>query len=296
MKKILTKEVKIALIAIVSLFIFYAGVNYLKGVNLFKPTNHYFVQMPRVTDLQSSSSIYVDGFKVGIVNSIKYDFSNPNPEYVIVEISLDKKMKLQTGSYVELKSSLTSGAYLDLTLNKYVSSFHNIGDTIEGKVNIGIMDKLTEQTLPQIEALLPRLDSILYGVQQIVNHQALIQSLDQINRVMVNLEKSSAALSKVMANGVPEIVDNLNTVSSNFATVSENIKAVDFQATAQTIDQTLNNVNRLTEQLNSPDNSLGLLLNDPNLYNHLDSTARNASELLKDLKQNPKRYVHFSVF
>ncbi|MDL2222930.1 MlaD family protein [Bacteroidales bacterium OttesenSCG-928-M11] len=296
MKKIITKEVQIALIAIISLLIFYVGLNYLKGINLFRPSNNYFVLMPKVTDLQNSSPVYVDGFKVGVVNSIQYDFSNPSPEYVIVEISLDKKMKLQTGSYAELKSGLTTGAFLDIILNKYVSTYHNAGDTIEGKMNIGIMDKLTNETLPQLEAILPRLDSILYGVQVIVNHQAITQSLDHINNVVYNLEKSSAELNKMMGTGVPEIINNLNSVSTNFVTISENISAIDFQAMVQTVDQALVNIDQLTTQLNSPDNSLGLLLNDPNLYNHLDSTARNASELLRDLKENPKRYVHFSVF
>ncbi|GHT87561.1 mammalian cell entry protein [Bacteroidia bacterium] len=294
MKKLFTKEVRIAVITIVSLFVLYSGLNYLKGINIFKPTNHYYVSMPNVSDLQVSSPIYVDGFKVGIVNSIDFDFNNQGS--IVVLISLDKEMKLQTGSYAELKSGLTSGAFLSLKLNKYVSSYCQTGDTIDGLSEPGLMDKLSADLLPRIETILPRLDSILLGIQVLVNHPALTQSLDNIEATTANLQKTSAQLNVLLGRDVPVIVSNLNKVSSDFSVVSENLKAVDIQSTLTTVDQAIRNVDRMTQQLNAPDNSFGLLLNDRALYDHLDSTARNASNLLLDLKTNPKRYVHFSVF
>jgi phospholipid/cholesterol/gamma-HCH transport system substrate-binding protein len=294
MKKLFTKEVRIAVITIVSLFVLYSGLNYLKGINIFKPTNHYYVSMPNVSDLQVSSPVFVEGFKVGIVNTIDFDFNNQGN--IMVLISLDKEMKVQTGSYAELKSGLTSGAFLNLKLNKYVSSYCQIGDTLDGFSEPGLMDKLSADLLPQIETILPRLDSILLGIQVLVNHPALTQSLDNIEATTANLQKTSAQLNGLLAKDVPLIVSNLNKVSSDFSVVSENLKAVDIQSTLTTIDQAIRNVDQMTQQLNAPDNSFGLLLNDRALYDHLDSTARNASDLLLDLKTNPKRYVHFSVF
>jgi phospholipid/cholesterol/gamma-HCH transport system substrate-binding protein len=294
MKKLFTKEVSIAVITIVSLFVLYSGLNYLKGVNIFKPTNHYYVSMPNVSDLQVSSPIFVEGFKVGIVNSIDFDYNNQGN--IVVLISLDKDMKLQTGSYAELKSGLTSGAYLNLKLNKYVSSYYQIGDTLDGISNPGLMDKLSADLLPQIETILPRLDSILLGIQVLVNHPALTQSLDHVEATTANLQKTSAQLNGMLSRDVPAIVSNLNKVSSDFSVVSENLKTLDIQTTFTTANQALLNVDRMTQQLNNPDNSLGLLLNDRHFYDHLDSTARNASNLLLDIKTNPKRYVHFSVF
>lgn len=296
MKKIFTKEVIIGLVTIVSLFILYSGVNYLKGINILKPTNHYYVLMPNVAELQTSSPVYIDGFKVGQVNSIEYKFNSLNPENIVVQISLDKQMKIQQGSYVELKSGLTSGAYLNLVLNKYVSAYHQIGDTIIGKTEIGLMEKVSTELLPQVENILPRLDSILLGIQVLVNHPALTQSLDHIEATTSNLQKSSNQLNTLLANDVPLIVSNLNKISSDFSVVSESIKKLDLQKTFDTVDKALENINQMTLQLNNPDSSLGLLLNDRSLYDNLDSTAKNASDLLKDLKENPKRYVHFSVF
>ncbi|KAA6301555.1 MAG: phospholipid/cholesterol/gamma-HCH transport system substrate-binding protein [Candidatus Ordinivivax streblomastigis] len=294
MKKVFTKEVTIAVITIISLVILFLGLNYMKGINLFQPANYYYISLSNVSELQNSSPVLVDGFKVGIVNDIQYDYDHPG--HIVVQIGLDKDLKVQTGSYAELKSNLTAGAYLDLKLNTYVGSYCAIGDTIQGVAAIGMMDKLSTDILPQIEQILPRLDSILLGIQVLVNHPALNQSLNHIEATTADLQKSSAQLSGLLANDIPAIASHLNTVSSDFSVVSGNLKAVDFQRTFSSVDTLLNNMNQISQQLNNPTNSLGLLLNDRTLYDHLDSTAYNASKLFLDLKERPKRYVHFSLF
>jgi len=296
MKKIFTREVIIGLVTAVSLFILYFGVNHLKGINVLKPANHYYVSIPNVSELQTSSPIYVNGFKVGIVNSINYEFDNPDASNLVVQISLDKEMKLQTGSYAELKTSLMSGAYLNLVLNKYVSSYYQVGDTIEGATDINLMDKVSTELLPQIENILPRLDSILQGIQTIVNHPALVQSLDHIEAATGSLAKSSKQLNTLLATDVPIIVSNLNKVTTDFSIVSSNLKELDLQTTLSSVDQVLANIDQMSKQLNNPNSTLGLLLNDRSLYDQLDSTARNASILLKDFQERPKRYINFSVF
>ena len=294
MKKIFTKEVIIGLVTIVSLFVLYFGINYLKGVNLFKPNNHYYVSLSNVPELQNSSPIYVNGFKVGLVNAINYNFEAPGN--ITVEISLDKKMKVPTGSYVKLRSGLTSGAYLDLVLNKYVSTYCEVGDTIKGSSDPGMMDKLAKDLMPQVENLLPRLDSILLGIQVLVNHPALTQSLDHVSATTANLEKSTRQLNSLLSNDVPDLVSDLKQVSSDFSVITGNLKTIDLNKTMQTVDITLESVQQMAKQLNNKDNSLGLLLNDRQLYDNLTSTTENASNLLLDLKENPKKYVHFSVF
>jgi len=296
MKKVFSKEVIIGLVTLISLFILYSGINYLRGINILKPTNHYYVLMPNVTELQPSSPIYIDGFKVGIVNAIDFEFNNYTPERLVVQISLDKNVKIQAGSYVELKSGLTTGAYLNLVLNKYVSSFCQIGDTIEGVSNPGLMDKMSEDILPQVENILPRLDSILIGIQTIVNHPSLSQSLVNIEATTASLQRSSNQLNALLAKDIPVIVENLKLVSSDFTSVSSELKGLDINETLSSVDKAIKNIDQMTMQLNNTDNSLGLLLNDQSLYNNLDSTAKNAADLLKDIKEQPKRYVRFSIF
>jgi len=293
MKKYFSKEVIIGLVTVISLGLLFFGLNYLKGVNIFKPSNLYYVRMPDVSELQNSGPVFVDGFKVGLVSAMAYDYQKGN---VVVQISLDKKMKVPTGSQVEIKTGLTSGGYLNLKLNQYVSTYHQIGDTLDGISQRGIMDKVSQDMLPQLEVLLPRLDTILQGIQFLVKHPALTLSLEKISATTANLEKSSQQLNMLLSNDIPPIMANLKQVSSDFTTVSSQLKLMDLNATMSNMNKTLQNLNQTTAQLQSKDNSLGLLLNDRLLYDHLDSAMINASNLLLDLRLNPKRYVNFSVF
>ena len=294
MKKYFSKEIIIATVTLVSLGLLYFGLNYLKGSNIFKPTNHYYVRMPDVSELQNSCPVYVDGFRVGIVSAINYDFQGAGS--IVVQVSMDKKMRVQTGSHIEIKTGLTSGAYLNLMLNKYVSTYYQIGDTIDGFSEKGIMDKVSDDLLPRFESMLPRLDSILQGIQFLVNHPALTQSLEQISATTANLEQSTRQLNELLSKDIPPIMTNLNQVSSDFAIVSSQLKQTDLSTTVLSMNKTLQNLEQMTMQFNSKDNSLGLLLNDRSIYDHLDTTLVNASNLLFDFKLNPKRYVHFSVF
>ncbi len=294
MKKHLSRKSIVGIIAIVTLSILFFGINYLKGINLFEPTNHYYVRFSNVTDLQNTNPVYVDGFKIGVVTGIKYDYTHQ--QNILVQISLDKNMKIPSGSYVELSSSLTAGASLHLLLNKYTTSHIHVGDTIEGKAKYGAMEMLTNSLVPQIEQIIPKIDSIMTGLSTIVNHPALIQSLNQIQQTTANLERTTTSLNKMMSTDIPVIVNNIKTVSSDFTEVSSDLKSLDLTTAYNSLSVTLNNFEKLSNKFESEDNSLGLLFNNRTLYDNLNTTTENASNLLLDLKQNPKRYVHFSIF
>jgi phospholipid/cholesterol/gamma-HCH transport system substrate-binding protein len=294
MKKYFTKEVSIAIITIISGFVLYAGLNYMKGTNVFKHTNFYYVKMNNVSELQKSSPVYADGFKVGLVRSI--DFGYENHSTITVCINLDKEMRVPLGSYFDLKSGLTSGAYLNLMLNRETSVFAQPGDTLEGRTEIGMMDKISRSVVPTLEQIMPRLDSILIGLHALVTHPALSNSMEQLSVATTELAASSRQLNSLLANDIKPLVGNLNTVSGNLAAFTGNLNQLDLSATMKSVDEAVDNLNTLSRRLNQPDSSLGLLLNDRSLYDNLDSTAVNASRLLLDLRQNPKRYVHFSLF
>ena len=294
MKKYFSKEIIIALVTLISLILLYFGLNYLKGANIFKPTNVYYVRMPDVSELQHSNPVYVNGFKVGLVSDIIYNFQNS--ENIVVQISLYKKMRVETGSHIEIKVGLTSGAYLNLIPNKYVGTYYHPGDTIDGISEKGIMDKVSNDLLPQVESILPRLDSILQGIQLLVNHPALSQSFVQLSATTGNLEKATLQLNQLLSKDMPPLMANLNKVSSDFTIVSSQLRQMDLNATLHRVDKSLENLEQMTSRLNSKNNSLGLLLNDRSIYDHMDSTFINASNLLLDLQVNPKRYVHFSLF
>lgn len=294
MKKVFTKEAKIGLVSIISLILLYCGINYLKGINLFKPVNHYEVIFSNVKGVTISSPVYVEGFKVGLVREIRYDYESKDK--ILVDISLEDEMKINKGSYISIVNSFLGGAELHIHLNKFVSDYYKPGDSIEGRMTEDMMQSVQEDLLPSVEAMLPKIDSILGGLEKIVNHPALTQSLEHVEKSTANLEVSTRQLNQLLANDVPVIVSNLKTITANFSDVSGELKTLDLQSTVQSINATLANLKVTTEKFNSKDNTLGLLLNDRALYDNLNATTDNASKLLLDLRENPKRYVHFSVF
>ena len=294
MKMKFSKEATIGVVSIISLVLLYIGVNYLKGINLFRPANHYYVACSNVKDVTISSPVFVEGFKVGLVRSISYDYSTTVKS--LVEISLEESMRINKGSYISLEKTLLSGGELHIHLNKYVDEYLKSGDTIEGRSPEDMMASVQEKMLPQIIDLLPKLDSILYSLQILVSHPALSQSLDHIEKTTASLEISSRRLNQLLGNDVPVITSNLKTTTDNFAALSEEMKNLNLKGSIQSLNLTIDNLGQTTMKLNAKDNSLGLLLNDTLLYNNLNETVVNASNLLIDLKQNPKRYVRFSLF
>mgnify|MGYP006345218313 FL=1 len=294
MKTVFTKEAKIGLVSIVSLALLYLGINYLKGVNLFKPVNHYYVAFSNVKGVTVSSPVFVEGFKVGLVREISYDYDTTGKISVLV--SLEDKMRINKGSYITVVNSFLGGAELHIHLNTFVDDYFKSGDTIEGRMESDMMTSVQENLLPSIERMMPKLDSIVGGLQTLVNHPALTQSLAHVEQTTASLAHSSRQLDQMLAKDVPVIVENLKGITTNFESVSGQLKALDLAGTMQAVDATLANLKLTTDKLNSADNSLGLLLNDRQLYDNLNGTMENASLLLLDLREHPKRYVHFSLF
>ena len=294
MKKF-SKEAIIGLVTLVSAGLLYFGFNYLKGVNLFHPTNFYYVQLKETAGIELSTPVYVEGFKIGLVREIDYNFNNYNAD-LFIKIELDKKMRVTKGSRIVLASSFLSGGSLNLQMNKTTGDFLSPGDTIEGSRQQDMMQMVEQELLPSVNGLLPKIDSILAGLNNIVNHPALEQSLTHIQRTTRNLETSTNRLNNIMANDVPQILGNINTITENLGVTSEHLKSLNLTATFNSIETTIGNLQMLSDKFNSTDNTVGLLLNDKGLYNDLDSTIVSANRLLIDFKQNPKRYVRFSVF
>lgn len=291
--KLITKEVRIGIAGIVALCILVYGINYLKGINMFKPESYFYVKFRNVNGLAQSSPVFADGVRVGIVRDIYYDYNQP--ENVIVEVEVDNQLRIPKGSTAELVPELMGGVRMNILLANNPRERYTVGDTIPGMLNNGVMEKVT-QIMPAVEKMLPKLDSILTSLNTIMADQSIPATLHSIEKTTANLQVASGQLRVLMSNDIPQLTGKLNTIGDNFVVISENLKKVDYAATFQQIDNTIKNVKMITEKLNSKDNTVGLLLNDPQLYDNLNETTINAASLLKDLKEHPKRYVHFSLF
>lgn len=294
--KYFTKEVKIALVAIAGVVVLFFGMNFLKGLNIFSSEDNYYVQFSDITGLSSSSPVYADGFKVGVVKDIIYDYTHTEGSKVL--IGVDKQLRIPQGSSAEIVSDMLGNVKVNLLLANNPREKVAPGGLIKGMINDGAMGKLQDM-VPAVEKMLPKLDSIMASLNAILADPAIRQSLHNVQTITDNLTTSTAQLNTLMAGlnkNVPGMMAKANNVLDNTETLTANLAAVDVASTMRQVDQTIANVQQLTAKLNSKEGSLGLLMNDTQLYDNLNSTMRNADSLVIDLRQHPKRYVHFSVF
>lgn len=298
------KETKIALTAIVALVLLFVGINFLKGINVFQATNTYYVRFKDVAGLAVSNPVYANGYPVGIVRTIDYDYKRG--ESVVVGIELDDEMRVPEQTRAELATELMGGVKMTLILGP--NPVKNIGqrDTIQGSLYSGAMDKVSAM-VPAIEKMLPKLDSILASVNTLLADPSLAHTLHNAEAITANLKQTSAQLDKLMQTDVPHTLASLKSASANTERLTGNLAGLDVQSTLNSVNATLTEARQLAGRLNNmattldtklagTDNTLGLFLNDRGVYDNLNSTLRNADSLMVDLKAHPKRYVHFSVF
>lgn len=302
--KYFTKEVKIALTAIAAVVALFVGINFLKGVNIFQPTNAYYVKFADISGLTTSNPVYANGYPVGTVRTIDYDYDEPGK--ILVGIELNDAMRVPEGTRAELSAELMGGVTMTLVLGPNPARVIEQGDTIEGGIHTGTMGEL-EDMVPAIAAMLPKLDSILANLNRLTADPALARTLHNAADITDNLKTSSEQLNVLLGHDIPQLTARLNRVGANAETFTADLAALDLEATMDSVNATLGSVQRFSERLNDVtttldtklsgrDNTLGLLINDRQLYDNLNKTVRSGDSLLIDLRQHPKRYVHFSIF
>lgn len=292
----LTKEIKIALVAIVGILIMYFGINFLKGMNLFSTNNAYYMTFDDIQGLGASTPIYADGYKVGTVDGMEYDYKENGP--IKVKVDINKDLRIPQGSKAEIVKDLMGNLQVNLLLANNPRERVEPGGVIPGAVNGGMMDKAAN-LIPVVEKMLPKLDSILTSVNALLADPALAASLHNVETITSNLTVSTRELNTLMAGlnkQVPGMIGKANGVLDNTNRLTANLASLDVQGTLNKVNQTLESAHQFTEKLNSNQGSLGLLMNDTRLYDNLTSTMSHADSLVIDLKAHPKRYVHFSVF
>lgn len=294
--KFFTKEVQIACVAILGVVVLFFGLQFLKGLSLFTSDDTYYVTFDDISGLSASSPVYANGYKVGVVKDIVYNYSGDGE--IVAAVGLSKGMRLPQGSTAEIESDMLGNVKMNLVLAGNPLESVAVGDTIHGGKDSGMLGKAAKM-LPTVEKMLPKIDSILTSLNTLLADQALTNSLRNVDRITGNLAVTTSQLNRLTAslnNKVPGMLDKADNVLDNTERLTGKLGCIDVSATMAKVDATLDNVNRMTTVLNSKEGTLGLLMRDPQLYYNLSSTMRNADSLLIDLRQHPKRYVHFSIF
>lgn len=295
LKKYLTREVKIGFLAIASAAILYFGLNYLKGINIFVATNYYYAQFNQIDGIVETTPVFIQGHQVGQVRSVSYDFEK-NPSFVLTLDILDD-LKLPKGTKAVLfENGLLGGNAIRLEFAPSLGAYHNAGDTISSFTEMGMMAKVNKEILPQLTAVIVKVDSVMYFVNKAVKGNQLENGLNSFSNTASNLETATNSINVILDKDLPVILSNVNTITKDFKVLSGNVKDIDFAKTVTTIDKTMNELNAFSGKLNNSQGTVGLLLNDKSLYNNLSNASKSADSLLFDLKAHPKRYIHFSLF
>lgn len=294
--KFFTKEVQIALVAIVGIVVLFLGMQFLKGLSIFSTNDSYYVKLKDISGLSVSSPVYANGYKVGVVKDIVFDYSGAGN--IVAEIDLDDKMRLPKGTTAEIESDMLGNVKMNIVLAANNLDYISAGDTLQGGKASGALDKAAAM-IPAIEKVLPKLDSIMGSLNVLLADPALANSLHNVDEITANLTTTTKELNTLMGGlnkNMPGMLAHANNVLESTDKITKDIATVDISATMAKVDATLANVQQLSAKLNSNDGTLGLLMRDPSLYNNLTATMRDADSLLIDLKAHPKRYVHFSIF
>jgi len=298
MKKFFTRELTIGVCVILALLILFFGIDYLKGINVFKAANYYYVSFTNVEGLAISSPVNTSGYKVGLVREMHYEYDNPG--HVLVEISLDKELKVPAGTVAELTSDLLGTASIVLKMPQS-TDYLAVGDRLEGRVASGLMDNVSTQLMPNINSILPKVDSLLVSVNSLAGDPALLASVQRLDRITANLETLTAQLART-SRPLPQVTDNAAALTGDLLEISNNLKSLTATLNSMPLDSTMTNVHEITASLNnitakleSKDSSLGLMLNDAALYNSLNATVSSLDSLFIDIKKNPKRYISIKL-
>lgn len=294
--KFFNKEVKIALVAVCGLVILFFGMNYLKGLNLFESDSKYYISFTDISGLASSSPIYADGYQVGVVKSINYDYNKRGG--IVVEASIDEQLRIPKGSSAEIVSDMLGNVKVNLLLANNPRERVMPGETIQGGINDGALGQM-KGMIPTVMQILPKIDSIFTTVNTLLANPAIARSLQNTETVTGELTVTTKRLNNIVAHlekSVPGMLNNTDSLLYNANTLAKNVNKIDVAGTMARVDETLDNMERFTEQLNNTTGTLGKLMHDPTLYDNLNNTMRSADSLLIDLKAHPKRYVHFSLF
>ena len=299
------REIKVGALAAICLFLLFFGFNFLKGVNIFSPTNSYHGVYCNLHGLEEQAAVYIRGHKVGHVDAIHYDFTRDSA--FTIDISINKDITLPQGTQMALVSDgLLGGMAVELQLpareavngeadtRDIVAISH--GSFLPTTYVPGLVESLQGELLAHVDEAIQDVDSLVAELRGQVEGDHLKNTLTNVDQISGDLTGVSSKLKKMMNNQVPAIVNNADTAIANLNTIVADLKQADLAATVERVDNAVDGVNNLIADVRSQEGTLGQLIYNKSLYTHLDATVVSADSLLVDLKAHPKRYVHFSLF
>ncbi len=299
MKKIFSKEFIIGLSVIIAALVLFFGIEFLKGINLFRPANYYYAYYSNVDGLAVASPVQVNGYKVGQVREIIYDYADQGK--IKVMLAMDKKLSIPADSYAEMGQTMLSGAYINLKIGKSAKKLA-VGEEIPSGTSNGMMESISNEIMPAISQIMPKIDSLLSNLNTLVADPALLQSIQRLDGITANVLGVTEGLSNTMSRDVPLVVRDarsithqIDSVSANLLALSKTLKQLPIATTMANVNDITANLSNFATKLNSSTSTLGRLTNDDELYHRLNQVSADIDSLIVDIKRNPKRYISIKL-
>ena len=296
-----TREIKIGILAAVCIFLLFFGLNFLKGVNIFSPTNSYHGTFVNLHNLEEQAAVYIRGHKVGQVDNIDYDFTRDSA--FTIDISINRDIELPQGTQMALVSDgLLGGMAIELQLPDQSQMTNDKLQMIEKGSFLptiyipGLIESVQGELLAHVDAAIQSVDSLVSDLKLQVQGDHLKNTLSNVDRVSGDLTVVSADLKRVVNTQIPTIVTNADKAFANLNDITTDLQNADLAATVARVDTAVDGINTFIADVRSQEGTLGQLIYNKSLYNHIDATVVSADSLIVDLKAHPKRYVHFSLF
>lgn len=307
-----TKEIKAGLIALLAIIGFVFLFQFMKGKSLFTTDNIFFAKFDNVEGLAASNPVSINGLKVGQVDKIIPITEKNGKIHFVVKVMIDDNYEFSKKSTLEIfEPGLMSGKEMRINL-AYGQPMAKDGDTLAGAFQLSMMNNISSQVGPvkdQLQVVLKRVDSLMINAKSITDaeNQAAIRSLLlNLNRTVTSLEGTSRSANSLMANNDPRVqkmLDNANLATISAKTAIDKYGKVADEVDVKKLNNTIDKLSLTADKLNSVisgiqngEGSLGKITKDEELYRNLNESSQNLNKLILDLKENPKRYLNFSVF
>lgn len=312
----ISNETKIGLFAVVAIVLLILGYNYLQGNDVFTKQNIYYAVYQQVEGLAEANPVTVKGLSVGRVTDMQYI---PSRDVVVVKFTVNSDIRIPQGSVAQIISADILGSKALQLQFATASLYHKNNDTLKASVQESLTSSVRAEIAPvkeKAEDLLSTLDSVVTAVNAVLTpetRQQLVSSIKSIQSTLENLDKSSENLDALLRNNtsrMDRIFANIESISNNIRNneaqinmMFDNLSAISDSVRRANITQTFNEAKdvlaqskTIMEKINRGEGSIGLLVNDQKLYNNLESASKSLDALLVEMKENPNRFVHFSLF
>ncbi len=301
------KRIKVALLCISAVLVFVVGANFLKGINIFNKKTYYYCIMDNSTGIQQNTAVMLAGYKIGQVQSS--ELISAVPPRICATIVLTEDIDIPKDSrFLSMSPGLLSSQVLSLEMGTSTEFYHD-GDTIPFAVQGGMLDGIDEMK-GQIASVLASVDTIGMELKDIIHNEG---GGEDLKATLSNIEQATSHLNSILATNetkvshlvsslenfskvLDEAGPELNSILDNFDRISDTLAKADIAAVITNANNTIKEVETLVAKVNSGEGTIGNLVSDDAIAKKVDETINSVNELVKDLKEHPRRYVHFSLF